>query len=63
MLDKARVDEMTLDEKTEAAFVDAMAEVIRKARQFKTSIVVEENGVNREYSPDEFEEKMKQKVK
>lgn len=61
MLDKARLDELTLDEKTEAAFADAAVEVIRKARQFKTPIVVEENGVIREYTPDEFEEKLKVK--
>jgi hypothetical protein len=61
MLDKARVEELSFDEKIEAAFADAAEEVIRKARQFKTTIVVEENGVIREYTPDEFEKKLKEK--
>ena len=48
----------TMAEKANAAFRQAMADVIVRARQTKTTVIVWEDGRVVEYSVDEMQEKI-----
>lgn len=49
---------LTMTEKADAAFRQAMATVIERARQTKTPVIVWEDGRVVEYSADEMEKRI-----
>lgn len=51
----------TMTEKADAAFRQAMADVIERARQTRTPVIVWEDGRVVEYSADEMEERIQPK--